>query len=93
MGILAKYMNSDKFSNDLINDCLLFVQHVLNNDTDAEKRSAVYDLLAGLTNKLQENIPLKQLMPQLIETLKSEEGINVSLDCFQISVHNFNRYR
>ena len=34
MGILAKYMNSDKFSNNLINDCLLFVQHVLNNDTE-----------------------------------------------------------
>lgn len=41
MGILAKYMSSEKFSNNLINDCLLFVQHVLANDDDADKRSAV----------------------------------------------------
>lgn len=41
MGILAKYMNNEKFNNGLINDCLLYVTHVLNNDDDAEKRSAV----------------------------------------------------
>ena len=38
-----------------------------------------YDLLAGLTNKLENNIPLQQLVPQIIETLKSEEGINVRI--------------
>jgi hypothetical protein len=33
--------------------------------------------LSGLANKFKENLSLKTLMPQLIETLKSGEGINV----------------
>ena len=41
MGMLAKFINQEKFSTNLINDCLLYVQHVLGTDNDAEKRSAV----------------------------------------------------
>jgi hypothetical protein len=41
MGILAKYMSKQKFTDSLINECLLFVTQILNNDDDAEKRSAV----------------------------------------------------
>jgi len=53
------------------------VQNILANEHDAEIRSGAYDLLAGLTSKLKENLPAKTLLPHLLETLKSEEGINV----------------
>jgi hypothetical protein len=77
MGVFAKYMNKDKFNDALIENCLSFVQNILANDHDAEIRSGAYDLLAGLTSKLKENLPAKILLPHLLETLKSEEGINV----------------
>ena len=41
MGILAKYISEDKFSEHLINECLAYSQHVLSNEDDPEKRSAV----------------------------------------------------
>jgi hypothetical protein len=78
MGVLAKHVGKDKFNQVLIGDCLSFVQSSLNNESDPEIRSGAYDLLAGLVSgKLKEQLPLKQIMPQLIETLRSEEGINV----------------
>lgn len=77
MGVFAKFIGKKKFSDGLTEDCLNFVQNILNNDNDPEIRSGAYDLLAGLTNKLKENMNLKQIMPQILETLKSEEGINV----------------
>lgn len=77
MGVFAKYIGQEKFSDALTNDCLEFVQNILNNDNDPEIRSGAYDLLAGLTSKLKENMNLKQIMPQILETLKSEEGINI----------------
>jgi len=77
MGVFAKFINREKFSDQLIEDCLKFVQNVLLNESDPEIRSAAYDLLSGLTSKLKEHLMLKQIMPQLLETLKSEEGINM----------------
>ena len=77
MGVFAKFIGKEKFSDSLTNDCLNFVQNILTNDNDPEIRSGAYDLLAGLTSKLEENLNLKQLMTQILETLKSEEGINI----------------
>lgn len=77
MGVFAKFIGKEKFSDALTEDCLNFVQNILNNDNDPEIRSGAYDLLAGLTNKLKENVNLKLIMPQILETLKSEEGINI----------------
>lgn len=77
MGVFAKYIGKEKFSDALTRDCLDFVQNILTNDSDPEIRSGAYDLLAGLTSKLKENLDLKQIMPQILETFKSEEGINI----------------
>lgn len=77
MGVFAKFIGKDKFGDQLIVDCLSFVQNILINDNDPEIRSGAYDLLAGLTSKLEERLDLKQIMPQILETLKSEEGINI----------------
>ena len=79
MGVFAKYIGKEKFSDALTRDCLDFVQNILTNDSDPEIRSGAYDLLAGLTSKLKENLDLKQIMPQILETFKSEEGINVKI--------------
>lgn len=78
MGVFAKYIGKDKFSETLIEECLQFVQNILTQDQDPEIRSGAYDLLAGLTSKLREVLNLRLIMPQILETLKSEEGINVS---------------
>ena len=77
MGIMAKHISKEKFNEPVIENCLNFVQNVLNHDNDPEIRSAAYDLLAGLSSKLRENLPIREIMPKLIETLKSEEGINI----------------
>lgn len=77
MGVFAKFIGKDKFSDNLTQDCLMFVQSILTNDNDPESRSGAYDLLAGLTSKLRENMNLTIIMPQILETLKSEEGINI----------------
>lgn len=77
MGVFAKYISKEKFTDALIDNCLSFVQNTLANENDPELRSGAYDLLAGLASKLKEKLPLSVLMPHLIETLKSEEGINV----------------
>jgi len=36
MGVFAKYIGKDKFTDNLIEDCLKFVQNVLTNDNDPE---------------------------------------------------------
>ncbi len=77
MGIMAKHISREKFNETVIQNCLNFVQNVLKHDNDPEIRSAAYDLLAGLASKLRENLPITEIMPKLIETLKSEEGINI----------------
>lgn len=89
MGVFAKFIGRDKFTDALIEDCLKFVQNVLVNDNDPEIRSAAYDLLSGLTTKLKENLMLKQIIPQLLETLKSEEGINVISNIYFYLKKNF----
>lgn len=78
MGVFAKCISKEKFDDVLVKDCLNYVQDVLLLDADAEIRSAVYDLLAGLTSRMQENLPLKQIMPHLLDTLRSEDGLNVN---------------
>ncbi len=40
MGVFAKYIGKEKFSDSLIDDCLKYVQNVLINDNDPEIRSA-----------------------------------------------------
>ena len=77
MGVFAKYIGRDKFNEEIIQNCLSFVINALSNETDPEIRSAAYDLLAGLANKLKEKLPLAVIMPQILETLRSEEGINM----------------
>ncbi len=77
MGVFAKHIGKEKFSDSLANDCLNFVQNILTNENDPEIRAGAYDLLAGLTSKFKESLDLKQVMPQIVESLKSEEGINV----------------
>ena len=49
---------------------------------DPDVRSAAYDLLGGLVAKLRERLTLNIFMPQLIETLRSDEGIHVSFFIF-----------
>jgi hypothetical protein len=41
-----------------------------------------FDLLSGLSIKLKENLPIKSVLPQILETLKSEEGFNVNISIF-----------
>ena len=36
MGVFAKFINREKFSDQLIEDCLKFVQNVLINESDPE---------------------------------------------------------
>jgi hypothetical protein len=36
MGVFAKFINREKFSDQLIEDCLKFVQNVLLNESDPE---------------------------------------------------------
>ena len=40
MGVFAKYIGKNKFSDVLIEDCLKFVQNVLTNESDPDTRSA-----------------------------------------------------
>ncbi|CAF0848327.1 unnamed protein product [Brachionus calyciflorus] len=77
MGVFAKFIGKDKFTDDIVQNCLLFVTNALTNEADPEIRSAAYDLLAGLASKLKEKLPLNVIMPQIIDSLKNEEGINV----------------
>lgn len=41
MGVFAKFIANDKFTEALTRDCLAFVESVLNSDADPEMRSAV----------------------------------------------------
>lgn len=77
MGMCAKNFSHDNLDDQLIQECLRVVQDVLTDETDPEIRSAAFDMLSGLTTKLKGHLELHQIMPQLIETLNSEQGLNV----------------
>jgi hypothetical protein len=40
MGVFAKYVGKEKFSDALVGDCLSFVQSILTAEGDADTRSA-----------------------------------------------------
>lgn len=77
MAVLAKNISKTKFTPILVENSLLLIQNALNGEHDPELRSAAYHLLAGLSCKLKEKLPVNHIVPQILSTLRSEEGINI----------------
>jgi hypothetical protein len=79
LGICAIHLSKEKFDDKIIKKCLDIIQDAIDNKRDVEIKTAAYNLLGGLATKLEDNLPINEVMPHIIKTLKCEEELSLSM--------------
>jgi len=81
LGCLARYIDPEVFL-PVANECMEFGVKVLDDCEDPDLRRCTYGLFASVSIVLKFNITpyLPKIVPAMIESIKSEEGVVVNVD-------------
>lgn len=92
MASLARYASRDKFNSILVQNSLVLVNGVLTAEQTMETpelRAAAFHLLVALSVRLKpDDLQLDVLMPKILESLRSEDGIGIVEDRVRGVVEN-----
>lgn len=92
MASLARYSSRDKFNSILVQNSLVLVHGVLTAEQTMETpelRAAAFHLLVALSVGIKpDDLQLDVLMPKVLESFRSEDGVGVVGDCVRGVVEN-----